>query len=105
MTGSESSLLELAATIAYTHHERFDGNGYPRRLRGKDIPFEGRIAAVGDVFDALTSSKAYKKALGFDKAKLIIQKARGSSFDPKIVDAFFESTEDIKSIMIVYADR
>ncbi|MDJ0763329.1 MAG: response regulator [Myxococcota bacterium] len=105
LTGSESSLLELAATIARSHHERYDGTGYPQRLVGKDIPFEGRIASVADVFDALTSARVYKRAFSIPKAMEILEKERGSGFDPQIVDVFLNRTEEIKNIMIVYADR
>ncbi|MCP4676407.1 MAG: response regulator [Deltaproteobacteria bacterium] len=105
LTGSESSLLELAATIAWSHHERFDGTGYPRRLLGKEIPFEGRIAAVADVFDALTSKRVYKSAFTIKQATDIITKERGTGFDPQIVDTFVNNLDAVQNVMIVYADR
>src|SRR5207253_2182079 len=68
LAGSGEALPELAATITWTHHERVDGTGYPRGLRGDKIPLEGRIAAVGDVFDALTHDRVYRPAMGADEA-------------------------------------
>jgi putative two-component system response regulator len=105
LSGSESNLLELAATIARSHHERFDGTGYPQRIQGEDIPLEGRIAAVADVFDALTSNRVYKSAFSVEEAVKIIKKESGTGFDPAIVDIFLKSQDNIKNIMIVYADR
>jgi putative two-component system response regulator len=86
--GSDNELLDLAATIAWTHHERWDGNGYPRGLAGEEIPLAGRIVAVADVFDAITSDRPYRKALSVDEALAIIAAQRGTAFDPDIVDAF-----------------
>ncbi len=105
LTDSESSLLELAATIARSHHERYDGKGYPQNLSGKDIPFEGRIAAVADVFDALTSKRVYKPAFSVPEAVQVLLDERGTGFDPQIVDAFIGMPDAVKNIMIVYADR
>jgi putative two-component system response regulator len=105
LTGSESSLLDLSATIANTHHERFDGKGYPNGLKGTTIPFEGRMAAVADVFDALTSKRCYKAAFSVEKAVGIIKEEKGTGFDPEIVDAFLDAMPEIENIMLVYADR
>lgn len=105
LAGSESSMLELAAIIARTHHEKFDGTGYPRRLKGKEIPIEGRIASVADIFDALTSPRVYKKAFTFEKAKRILMEGAGTIVDQQIVEVFFEAESDIRTIMIVYSDR
>ncbi len=105
LTGSDSHLLELAATIALTHHERFDGEGYPRRLSGKSIPIEGRIGAVADVFDALTSVRSYKSAFSLDTALAVLEQEKGKHFDPQVVDAFVGQMEGIKNIMLVHADR
>ena len=88
LAGSGYELLELAATIAWTHHERWDGTGYPRGLSGEDIPLAGRIVAVADVFDAITSDRPYRAALGVDEALAVIAAQRGTAFDPEIVDAF-----------------
>jgi methanogenic corrinoid protein MtbC1 len=85
---SSSSILEMAATIALTHHERWDGSGYPRGLRGEEIPLEGRIVAVCDVFDALTSDRVYRKAYSLEEALAVMRSQRGSQFDPVVLDAF-----------------
>jgi putative two-component system response regulator len=87
LTGSNEELLDLAAEIAWTHHERMDGSGYPRGLRGTEIPIEGRIAAVADVYDALTSGRVYQDALAHDEAIEILHAGRGSLFDPDALDA------------------
>jgi len=88
LSGSDSTLLNLAAVIALTHHERYDGIGYPSGLGGEDIPLVGRIVAVADVFDALTSARVYKDAIAVPDAVAIIRDGRGSQFDSEIVDAF-----------------
>lgn len=89
--GSGNALLELAATVAWTHHERWDGSGYPRRLAGADIPLEGRIVSVADVFDALTSDRPYRRAWSYDDALAYVCLQRGRRFDPAVVDAFVRS--------------
>jgi putative two-component system response regulator len=86
--GSGSELLELAATVAWTHHERWDGRGYPRRLAGTDIPLEGRIVAVADVFDALSSDRPYRAALSPEAALDVLRAGSGHAFDPEIVEVF-----------------
>jgi putative two-component system response regulator len=88
LSGSELDLLELAATIAWTHHERVDGSGYPRGLAGGDIPLEGRIVAVVDVYDALTSHRPYRRALRQNDALQLMCAGRGTQFDPNVLDAF-----------------
>ena len=93
--GSGSELLELAATIAWTHHERWDGSGYPRRLRGEEIPLEGRIVAVADVFDALSSDRPYRPRLSVDDARNAILEGSGHAFDADVVDAFVLSLEAV----------
>jgi putative two-component system response regulator len=93
--GSGSELLELAATIAWTHHERWDGSGYPRRLAGEEIPLEGRIVAVADVFDALTSDRPYRPAWSVHDAHAHVLDGRGQAFDADIVDAFIPSLEAV----------
>lgn len=90
LSGSESDLLNLAAKTALTHHERWDGTGYPRGLAGTEIPIEGRIAAIADVFDALTSDRCYRPAYGFEDAMGIMCARRGSHFDPDLLDLFME---------------
>jgi len=88
LAGSGNELLELAATVAWTHHERWDGTGYPRRLVGEAIPLPGRIVAVADVFDALTNDRSYRAAWSRTDALAYLMLERGSSFDPTVVEAF-----------------
>jgi hypothetical protein len=88
LSGSESEVMQLAETIARTHHERWDGAGYPDGLSGEDIPLAGRICAVSDVFDALVSERPYKRAWSVDEALDEIAAQRGRHFDPAVVDAF-----------------
>jgi len=88
LAGSTSQLLQTAATIALTHHERYEGGGYPQGLTGDEIPLEGRIAAVADVFDALTRDRVYRRALPREAAIQHLENGRGREFDPEILDAF-----------------
>ncbi len=88
--GSSSSILDMAATIALGHQEKWDGTGYPRGLAGEAIPIEGRIVAVADVFDALTSDRVYRKAFSVERAVAIMREQRGRHFDPVLLDAFLE---------------
>ena len=88
LAGSDSELLQLGAVIALSHHERWDGNGYPHRLAGESIPIEGRIVALADVFDALTSPRPYKPAFAVDHALDIMRDERGRHFDPTYLDLF-----------------
>src|SRR5438067_143879 len=90
LRGSSSAILEMAATIALSHQERWDGGGYPRGLAGEAIPLEGRIVAIADVFDALTSDRVYRKAFPVDEAMRILREQRGKHFDPVLLDAFME---------------
>lgn len=93
--GSGSDLLELAATIAWTHHERWNGSGYPRGLEGDAIPLAGRIVAVADVFDALSSDRPYRPRLSVAEARAWIVDGSGRAFDPDVVDAFVRSLEAV----------
>ncbi len=86
LANSESDLLRIAATIALTHHEHYDGSGYPQGLAGEEIPLEGRITAIADVFDASLSDRPYRPALAVDEAVDVIEGGSGSQFDPRIVD-------------------
>jgi len=88
--GSSSSILDMAATIALSHQEKWDGSGYPRGLKGEAIPIEGRIVAVADVFDALTSDRVYRKAFSVEDAVQMMREQRGRHFDPVLLDAFME---------------
>lgn len=95
---SSSPILLLAARIAQTHHERWDGTGYPLGLAGSDIPLEGRITAIADVFDALTSARPYKPAFPREKSVAIMQEGRGTHFDPELLDAFFACIDQITQV-------
>ena len=97
-------VMELAAVIAQNHHERWDGSGYPLGLAGEDIPIEGRITAVADVFDALSTKRPYKPAFSREKCFQILEEGRGSHFDPRVLDAFFSCSDEIISIQIRFAD-
>jgi hypothetical protein len=90
LQGSSSSILDMAATIALSHHEKWDGSGYPRGVVGEAIPLEGRIVAIADVFDALTSDRIYRKAFAVEEAVQIMREQRGRHFDPVLLDAFLE---------------
>jgi putative two-component system response regulator len=98
LSGSESELLELAATIALTHHERFDGSGYPEGLRAAEIPLAGRIVAIADVFDALTSDRPYRGALSHEEALTIMFAGRGTHFDPELHDLFIANLRAVQAI-------
>ena len=89
--------IELAADIALTHHERWDGSGYPQGLKSSDIPLAGRIVAIADVFDALTSKRSYKAPIPLEKAIAIIKDGQGSHFDPQVTDAFLAIEDEIKA--------
>jgi PAS domain S-box-containing protein len=93
LANSQSELLRLAGVIALSHHERFDGSGYPQGLAAEEIPLEGRITAVADVFDALLSERAYRPALTVSEAVEIIRQGRGTHFDPRIVDLLLDNLE------------
>lgn len=97
--GSRSALLDLAATVAYTHHERLDGSGYPRGLAGDEIPLAGRIAAVADVLDALTSTRVYKKAQPFEHALATLEAGRGTLYDPDVLDALQREIVRVRAVL------
>jgi putative two-component system response regulator len=104
LDGSEAELLKLAAMIALTHHEKFDGTGYPRRLAGEAIPIEGRIAAIADAFDALTTQRVYKPAFPTEQATDLMRKDRGKHFDPDLLDVFLGSMDDVLKIREQHTD-
>jgi putative two-component system response regulator len=87
----EAKFLEMARDVALTHHERYDGTGYPSGLKGEEIPLCGRIVALADVYDALTSKRVYKPASTHEYARAVIRQERGRHFDPDVVDAFLEN--------------
>ncbi len=99
-----AKFLRMAKDIALTHHERYDGTGYPRGLSGEQIPLCGRIVALADVYDALTSHRVYKAAMSHEEARDIITKDRGRHFDPAIVDAFLDAEAELTAIRLQYAD-
>jgi putative two-component system response regulator len=98
LADSNLDVLKLGEVIAHTHHERWDGGGYPQGLAGEDIPIAGRIVAVADVFDALTSRRPYKEPFSVERAFEIIREERGSHFDPTIVDAFLAVDTDVLAV-------
>lgn len=100
-----SPLLRAASVIALSHHERWDGTGYPQRLKGEAIPIEGRITAVADVFDALSSKRPYKPALPLNECFRIMEQNRGTHFDPTVLDAFFSRKDDIVRIKLANPDE
>lgn len=96
LEGSESDVVVLAAEIAASHHERWDGTGYPAGLRGEAIPLGGRIVAVADVFDALVSERPYKRPWSFEEARAYLQTNAGGHFDPRCVDAFLAGWDEVE---------
>jgi hypothetical protein len=93
LRGSSSSILDMGATIALSHHERFDGHGYPRGVGGEQIPIEGRIVAIADVFDALTSDRVYREAFSLEQAREMMLAESGKHFDPVLLAAFFQALD------------
>lgn len=104
LRGTTSEVLNTAALIAGAHHEKWDGSGYPKGLSGDSIPLFGRIVAVADVFDALTSERVYKPAWPLEKAKQLLIDGRGVHFDPKCVDAFLAAWDDAMLIRNKFKD-
>lgn len=103
---SFGSFLTMAKEIAYFHHERYDGSGYPRGLKGEDIPLAARIAALADFYDALTSRRVYRKGAGtHEEVKGMILEGEGKHFDPKVVAAFLERESDFISIGNLFPDK
>ena len=101
----QSPLIQMAARIALTHHEHFDGSGYPLGLSGISIPLEGRITAIADVFDALSCERPYKQAFPISECFEMLEKGRGKQFDPEVLDAFLSRRADIVDVRIDFADR
>jgi hypothetical protein len=107
LRGSSSSILDMAATVALSHHERWDGKGYPRGISAEQIPIEGRIVAIADVFDALTSDRVYRRAFTVEKATEMMLDESGRHFDPTLLQAFMEvlGTSDAASRTRGRSDR
>ncbi len=101
----DSPLLKMAREIAFTHHEKWDGTGYPQRLKGEEIPITARIVAIADVFDALTTERPYKKAWEIDAAVKLIDEEAGKHFDPAIVKVFHSVLPEILDIRDKYAEQ
>jgi len=101
---SNSDFLKAGEEIAASHHEKWDGSGYPGGLKGKDIPLYGRICAVADVFDALTTTRPYKEAFSNGSAYDIIRKGRETHFDPEVVDIFFDKIDEIEAVQKKYME-
>ncbi len=96
--GAQSHVLQAGEVIALSHHERWDGSGYPDALKGEQIPIQGRICAVADVFDALTTNRHYRDALPNPTVYGMIESQQGRHFDPNIVRVFFQNLEEIETI-------
>jgi putative two-component system response regulator len=104
LAGSGFPVLDMAAEIALTHHEKWDGSGYPQGLKGEDIPLCGRLTAVADVFDALSTERVYKPAFPLEKCLRIIREGRGTHLDPAIVDVFLEHLDEVLTIQKDFPD-
>ena len=104
MATCSSPAIVMARTVALTHHEKWDGTGYPLGLAGENIPIEGRITAVADVFDALSSKRPYKPAFPLEECLRIMQEERGKHFDPAVVDAFLRKVPEIIAIQLEHYD-
>jgi putative two-component system response regulator len=101
----DSLLLNVAKSVSLTHHEKWDGSGYPRGLSGEDIPIEGRICAIADVFDALTSKRPYKEAWSIEKTVDFLKEQKGKHFEPKLVDLLIENLPQILEIKATFKDE
>ena len=104
LKNSDRELLKAAAIVAHQHHERWDGKGYPKGLKGEEIHIYGRITAIADVFDALGSDRVYKKAWPDEKTFALFKEERGKQFDPKLVDLFFKHIDSILKIREEFRD-
>ena len=105
LEGSDAEFIKLARIIALTHHEKWDGSGYPEGLKKDEIPIAGRIISIVDVFDALTTRRPYKEAFSFESASKIILEKRGYHFDPDIADVFFSIKDQILDIKLKFTNK
>ena len=105
LSGSDFSLMDMASEIAQNHHEKWDGSGYPRALSGEDIPLVGRIVAVADVFDALTTERPYKKAWPVEESVAFLKEQSGKHFDPTLVEHFIEILPEILKVRDHYSEK
>ena len=104
LQGSDAEFIKLGESIALSHHEKWDGSGYPNGDKGLEIPIAGRIVAIADVFDALTSKRPYKEPFSIEKSLAIVKEERGTHFDPNVVDAFFDIQDEILNIKKQYSE-
>lgn len=102
--GVEVDFLRIAKEIAYTHHEKWDGSGYPQGLAGMAIPVAGRLMAVADVYDALICRRVYKASMSHEQATDVIRKGAGPHFDPQVVAAFFAIEDELRAVAERFAD-
>jgi HD-GYP domain-containing protein (c-di-GMP phosphodiesterase class II) len=105
LRGSKAAVLQKSRIVALTHHEKFDGTGYPRGLQGETIPIEGRVTILADVFDALSSKRVYKEAMPEAEVIRILQEGRGTHFDPVVLDVFLGRLDEVRIIQNQYRDR
>ena len=105
LDGSESEFLMTSCVFAWTHHERWNGTGYPRGLAGHKIPLEGRICAIADVFDALSTKRVYKPAYAIEQCIQIMKEGRATQFDPELLDLFLDSLSEVMRINGEFPDR
>ncbi|QKJ24341.1 HD-GYP domain-containing protein [Poseidonibacter lekithochrous] len=105
LKNSDKPILKAAAIVAHQHHEKWDGSGYPKKLKGEEIHIFGRITAVADVFDALGSDRVYKEAWPLEKIFNLFKEERGKHFDPQLIDLFFDNFEEIDEIRLKYQDK
>ena len=104
LAGSDAEVIRLSASVALTHHERWDGGGYPAGLGGEDIPVEGRVVALADAFDCISSRRVYKEARPFDESVERVLVDRGTHFDPACVDAFLAGIAEIADVYAAFQD-
>ena len=104
LKGSNRDILKISSIVAYEHHEKWDGTGYPNSLKGEEIHIYGRITAICDVFDALGSNRAYKKAWNLEQILELFKEQKGKHFDPRLIDLFFENLDKFISIRDRYVD-
>ncbi|MCG6537121.1 MAG: HD domain-containing protein, partial [Syntrophales bacterium LBB04] len=105
LKGSEAAVLKQSRIIALTHHEKFDGTGYPVGLKGEEIPMEGRITILADIFDALSSKRVYKEALRDEEVLGILGEGQGTFFDPMILDVFLKRIDGMRAIRVRFVDE
>jgi HD-GYP domain-containing protein (c-di-GMP phosphodiesterase class II) len=105
LKGAKAPVLQQSRIVALTHHEKFDGTGYPRGLKGEKIPLQGRITILADVFDALSSRRVYKEAMPEAEVLRILAEGRGTHFDPALLDVFLGALEEVRAIKDRYTDR